>query len=105
MAGKHDIPSPLRGFIIDNIQLGQQIGRGANGRILEAKWEGATVAVKEIPRGPTPTGIQHKSFRIPIGIWNLDEESEILSKMESSKIDSNSVISPHFHITPHIEAI
>ena len=48
MAGKHDIPSPLRGFIIDNIQLGKQIGRGANGRILEAKWEGATVAVKEI---------------------------------------------------------
>ena len=57
------------------------------------------------PRGPTPTGIQHKSFRIPIGIWNLDEESEIFSKMESSKIDSNSVISSHFHITPHIEAI
>ena len=48
MAGKYDIPSPLRGFIIDNIQLGKQIGRGANGRILEAKWEGATVAVKEI---------------------------------------------------------
>ena len=57
------------------------------------------------PGGPTPTGIQHKSFRIPIGIWNLDEESEIFSKMESSKIDSNSVISPHFHITPHIEAV
>ena len=48
MAGKHDIPSPLRGFIIDNIELGKQIGRGANGRILEAKWEGAIVAVKEI---------------------------------------------------------
>ena len=48
MAGKHDIPSSLRGFIIDNIQLGKQIGRGANGRILEAKWEGAVVAVKEI---------------------------------------------------------
>ena len=48
MAGKHDIPSSLRGFIIDNIQLGKQIGRGANGRILEAKWEGAAVAVKEI---------------------------------------------------------
>ena len=48
MAGKHDIPSPLRGFVIDNIELGKQIGSGANGRILEAKWEGAIVAVKEI---------------------------------------------------------
>ena len=28
--------------------LGKQIGRGANGRILEAKWEGIVVAVKEI---------------------------------------------------------
>ena len=42
------ISSPLRDFVIDNIQLGNQIGRGANGRILEAKWEGITVAVKEI---------------------------------------------------------
>ena len=48
MAGKHDIPSPLRRFVIDNIELGKQIGRGANGRILAAKWEGAMVAVKEI---------------------------------------------------------
>ena len=48
MAGIHNIPPPLRGFIIDNIKLGKQIGRGANGRVLEAKWEGATVAVKEI---------------------------------------------------------
>ena len=52
MAGKHDVPrdvpSFLQGFIIDNIQLGKQIGRGANGRVLEAKWEGLTVAVKEI---------------------------------------------------------
>ena len=42
------ISPPLRDFMIDNIQLGKQIGRGANGRILEAKWEGITVAVKEI---------------------------------------------------------
>ena len=28
--------------------IGRQIGRGANGRILEAKWEGTEVAVKEI---------------------------------------------------------
>ena len=48
MEGRRNIPSPLRGFMIGNIQLGKQIGRGANGRILEAKWEGAIVAVKEI---------------------------------------------------------
>ena len=53
MAGRHgiflsDIPPSLREFIIDNIYLGNQIGRGANGRILEAKWEGTMVAVKEI---------------------------------------------------------
>ena len=34
-------------------------------------------------REPTPTGIQHKSFRIPNRIWNLDEESEILCEMKS----------------------
>ena len=38
----------LQGFVIDNITIGDQIGRGANGRILEAKWEGTVVAVKEI---------------------------------------------------------
>ena len=48
MADKCDIPSSLQDFIIDNIRLEKQIGRGANGRILEAKWEGITVAVKEI---------------------------------------------------------
>ena len=40
--------SYLQEFIINNIQLGRQIGRGANGMILEAKWEGAVVAVKQI---------------------------------------------------------
>ena len=34
--------------LIANIRLEKQIGKGANGRILEAKWEGITVAVKEI---------------------------------------------------------
>ena len=34
--------------MIYNIQIGEQIGRGANGRILRAKWEGIAVAVKEI---------------------------------------------------------
>ena len=50
MAGKYeiDISPSLREFIIGNIRLGRQIGRGANGRILEAKWEGTQVAVKEI---------------------------------------------------------
>ena len=38
----------LRDFVIDNIRIGNQIGRGANGRILEAKWEGVVVAIKEI---------------------------------------------------------
>ena len=43
-----DFPPALRDFVIDNIRIGNQIGRGANGRILEAKWEGVVVAVKEI---------------------------------------------------------
>ena len=43
-----DVPYSLQNWLIDNIRLGRQIGRGANGRILEAKWEGAEVAVKEI---------------------------------------------------------
>ena len=48
MADKSNIPSSLHDFIIDNVELEKQIGRGANGRILEAKWEQITVAVKEI---------------------------------------------------------
>ena len=43
-----DFTPALRDFVIDNITIGNQIGRGANGRILEAKWEGVVVAVKEI---------------------------------------------------------
>ena len=43
-----DFTPALRDFVIDNIRIGNQIGRGANGRILEAKWEGVVVAVKEI---------------------------------------------------------
>ena len=46
--GNRDFPPTLRDFVIDNIQIGKQIGRGANGRILAAKWEGIVVAVKEI---------------------------------------------------------
>ena len=49
MASKYEvIPKSLDNFIIDNIQLGKEIGRGANGRVLEANWKGNTVAVKEI---------------------------------------------------------
>ena len=48
MAGRSDDFAALRDFVIDNIRIGNQIGRGANGRILEAKWEGTVVAVKEI---------------------------------------------------------
>ena len=47
-SGNDDIPIALRDFVLDNIRIGNQIGRGANGRILEAKWEGTVVAVKEI---------------------------------------------------------
>ena len=43
-----DFTPALRDFVIDNITIGNQIGRGANGRILEAKWEGAVVAFKKI---------------------------------------------------------
>ena len=43
-----DIPKSLDNFVIENIQLGKEIGRGANGRILEANWKGNIVAVKEI---------------------------------------------------------
>ena len=49
MTGNYeDISHALRDCMIDNIVNGKQIGRGANGRILEAKWEGIVVAVKEI---------------------------------------------------------
>ena len=46
-------------------------------------YEGKNTACMVTTRGPTPTGIQHKSFRIPNGIWNVDEESEILNEMKS----------------------
>ena len=43
-----DLPLALRDCVIYNIHIGEQIGSGANGRILQAKWEGIVVAVKEI---------------------------------------------------------
>jgi len=47
MATFDGVSSSLRDFIVSNIQLGKQIGSGANGRILEARWEGTVVAIKE----------------------------------------------------------
>ena len=43
-----DIPVGLQDCVINNICFGEQIGKGANGRILEARWDRVTVAVKEI---------------------------------------------------------
>ena len=48
MADFDNVPSSLRSSIITDIQLGRVIGGGAHGRILEAKWEGSVVAVKQI---------------------------------------------------------
>ena len=39
--------SSLRDFVVTNVRLGKQIGSGASGRILEARWEGTVVAIKE----------------------------------------------------------
>ena len=38
----------LNDHILPDIRLGKEIGRGANGRVLEAEWGGRKVAVKEI---------------------------------------------------------
>jgi len=35
-------------YVIEKIQIGDQIGKGENARILTAVWEGLTVAVKEV---------------------------------------------------------
>ena len=48
MARRCDIPVGLQDCVIDNIRFGEQIGKGVNGRILEARWDRVTVAVKEI---------------------------------------------------------
>ena len=47
-ARNKDFSPALQDFVIENIEIGQQIGKGSNGRILEAKWEGIVVAVKKI---------------------------------------------------------
>ena len=38
----------LKDSLIQNVQVEEMIGRGAYGRIMEAKWEGTVVAIKEI---------------------------------------------------------
>ena len=49
MTGSYeDISLALRDSVIDNIRIVNQIGRGALGKILEAKWQGIVVAVKKI---------------------------------------------------------
>jgi len=50
MAGdlKSSLSTNLKHHILPDIRLGKEIGRGANGRILEAAWGGRKVAVKEI---------------------------------------------------------
>ena len=50
MAGdlRSSLSTNLKYHILPDIRLGKQIGRGANGRVLEAAWGGRKVAVKEI---------------------------------------------------------
>ena len=45
MASGDNLSPALRDYVIDSIEIGEEIGRGAKGRILEAKWEGIAVAV------------------------------------------------------------
>ena len=42
------LPSSLRLCLLEEVFLGDEIGRGAHGRVLAATWEGAPVAVKHI---------------------------------------------------------
>ena len=42
------VPDSLRERVIQNIRFGELIAEGANGTIMEGKWEGSTVAVKKI---------------------------------------------------------
>jgi len=51
MAGYSSIPSLLRSCIIKKLQLGNQISKGNNSTILEGKWEGSVVAVKQVHIG------------------------------------------------------
>ena len=44
----HGIPHSLQQFVINDIQLGREIGRGSHSTIVEAQWRESTVAVLEI---------------------------------------------------------
>ena len=48
MAVCYNVPSSLLSCVITDVQLGRVISQGAYGRILEAKWEGSVVVVKQI---------------------------------------------------------
>ena len=74
---KNDEFTPdLQNFVIDNIKIGNQIGRGANGRILEAKWEGTVVAVKEI----------HSIFMNEVGDLEFQSFKKKISYVNASKV-------------------
>ena len=42
------LPQPLRFCVLEDLILGEEIGRGAHGKVVAATWEGAPVAVKQI---------------------------------------------------------
>jgi len=48
MDSRTEIPSPLQSCIIENIQLGELIHYGTYSKVVEAKWEGTVVAVKQL---------------------------------------------------------
>ena len=80
-----EIPSSLQAFIIDDhsIRLGKQIGKGANGKILEAKWE-VIVAVKEI----------HSIFINEVGKleFQIFTESFIQECVQSSRLHHPNIV-------------
>ena len=75
-SGNDEFSRPVLGdCVINNIRIGSQIGRGANGRILEAKWEGTVVAVKEI----------HSVFMNEVSDWEFQSfKSNFLRECEQS---------------------
>ena len=61
MASFDDVSSSLRSCITD-IQLGRVIGTGAHGRILEAKYKGSVVAVKQLQIHEILKGVSAQEF-------------------------------------------
>ena len=62
MESFNDVSSSLPSCIITDIQLGRVIGRGAYGIILEAKYEGSVVAVKQIHDHKILEGVSKQEF-------------------------------------------